>query len=197
MKLIGLTGGIGMGKSTSADWLSRSGIPVVDTDLVARELVEPGQPSLAELAAAFGKDILTPNGALDRGALARKVFSDETLRRTLESILHPRIRERWLLEVEKWKRENRSLGVVVIPLLFETGAEAYFDQVICTACLPETQRERLVKRGWSTEESIRRIQAQWPIEQKIARARFVVWTEGSLDVHSAQWKRILSLSGVL
>ncbi|MDB6034287.1 MAG: dephospho-CoA kinase [Verrucomicrobiales bacterium] len=192
MKLIGLTGGIGMGKSTSADLLSRRGIPVVDTDVLAREMVEPGQPALADVVAAFGNEVLAGDGTLQRGVLARKVFSNETLRKQLEGILHPRIRERWRSQVERWKEEGRRGGVVVIPLLFETGAESLFEAVVCTACSPSSQRERLLKRGWSEQESERRKQAQWPVEKKMSHSRFVVWTEGSLEVHAAQWQRILT-----
>jgi dephospho-CoA kinase len=192
MKLIGLTGGIGMGKSTSADLLSRRGIPVVDTDVLAREMVEPGQPALADVVAAFGNEVLAADGTLQRGVLARKVFSNETLRKQLEGILHPRIRERWRSQVERWKEEGRRGGVVVIPLLFETGAESLFKAVVCTACSPSSQRERLLKRGWSEQESERRKQAQWPVEKKMSHSRFVVWTEGSLEVHAAQWQRILT-----
>jgi dephospho-CoA kinase len=196
MQLIGLTGGIGMGKSTSADLLSRRGIPVVDTDVLAREVVGPGQPGLAEVVATFGAEVLAADGSLQRGVLARKVFSNEASRKQLEGILHPLIRERWLAQVEHWKQESRSCGVVVIPLLFETAAERLFDTIVCTACSPESQRERLLKRGWSEEESSQRIRAQWPVEKKMNQSRFVVWTEGSLEVHSAQWQRVLAYLGV-
>jgi dephospho-CoA kinase len=190
MKLLGLTGGIGMGKSTAAEFLRSRGAQVVDTDELARQLVQPGQPALNEIQAAFGKKIVAPGGRLRRDELARIVFSDAPAREKLEAILHPRIRERWLAQIETWRRENRALAVVVIPLLFETRAESHFDKIICVACSAPTQRQRLLSRGWTPDQIKQRLAAQWPVEQKIARADFVVWTDGALDGHAQQLKRI-------
>ena len=190
MKLFGLTGGIGMGKSTSAAILSRRGIPVIDTDVIAREIVEPGQPALAEVVTAFGPGLLDASGKLRRGALAEVVFSSPDRLKQLEAILHPRIREKWLAQAEAWRSENKAAGVVDIPLLFETNAQAHFDAVICTACSAATQRERLRERGWSQQQVEQRIAAQWPAEKKIAASNHVVWTEGDLAVHERQLERI-------
>ncbi|MGO9586446.1 MAG: dephospho-CoA kinase [Limisphaerales bacterium] len=190
MKLFGLTGGIGMGKSTAAGFLRRRGAQIVDTDELARQLVEPGQPALSEIQAAFGKKIVASDGQLRRDELARIVFSDAAARKKLEAILHPRIRERWLARVEIWRGENRALAIVVIPLLFETRAESHFDKTICVACSTATQRERLLARGWTPEQIQQRLAAQWPVEQKISRADFVVWTEGALDAQARQIERI-------
>ena len=190
MKLFGLTGGIGMGKSTSAAILSRRGVPVIDTDVIAREIVEPGQPALAEVVAAFGPGLLDASGKLRRGALAAIVFSSPEKLKQLEAILHPRIREKWLAQAEGWRSENQAAGVVVIPLLFETNAQGHFDAVLCTACSAATQRERLRKRGWSEQQIDQRIAAQWPVEKKIAAANHVVWTEGDLAVHERQLEQI-------
>jgi dephospho-CoA kinase len=190
MKLFGLTGGIGMGKSTAAEFLRSRGAQVVDTDELARQLVQPGQPALNEIQAAFGKKIVAPGGRLRRDELARIVFSDAPAREKLEAILHPRIRERWLAQIETWRKENRALAVVMIPLLFETRAESHFDKIICVACSAATQRERLLARGWTPEQIQQRLAAQWPVEQKISRADFVVWTEGALDAHAQQLERI-------
>ncbi|HTD66016.1 MAG TPA: dephospho-CoA kinase, partial [Candidatus Limnocylindria bacterium] len=157
MKLIGLTGGIGMGKSTSASLLSLRGIPVVDTDIIAREVVEPGQPALTEIAATFGRELIDDEGKLRRAALAQIVFSSPEKRKELESILHPIIRDRWLGQTEIWRREGRNAGVVVIPLLFETAAQSHFDAIICTACSALTQHERLRARGWPEKQIEQRI----------------------------------------
>jgi dephospho-CoA kinase len=192
MKLLGLTGGIGMGKSITAQSLRGRGAQIVDTDELARQLVEPGQPALSEIRAAFGENIVAPDGRLRRDELARIVFSDAASRKKLETILHPRIRERWLAQIEIWRRENCALAVVVIPLLFETQAEPCFDKIICVACSAATQRKRLLARGWTPEQIQQRLAAQWPIEQKIARSDFVVWTEGSLDVPAQQTERIMA-----
>jgi dephospho-CoA kinase len=192
MKVCGLTGGVGMGKSAAAEFLRARRVPVVDTDELARQLVQPGQPALAEIQAEFGKDIMTPDGRLRREALAQIVFADAAARQKLEAILHPRIRERWQAQVESWRRENHPLAVVVIPLLFETGAESAFDKIICVACSPATQRERLLARGWTPDQIRLRLAAQWPTDQKIARSDFVVWTDGALDVHTRQLEHILA-----
>jgi dephospho-CoA kinase len=190
MTVIGLTGGIGMGKSTCAQLLRQRAVPVVDTDALARRVVEPGQPAQAEIRAAFGAEMLGPDGQLRRDELARLVFADAVARRRLETILHPRIRELWRAQAETWRAENHALAVVVIPLLFETGAEKELDRTICVACSESTQRERLLSRGWTAEQIEQRNRAQLPIDEKLARADYVLWTEAGLDVHTEQLARI-------
>jgi dephospho-CoA kinase len=190
MKVCGLTGGVGMGKSTAAHFLRTRGAQVVDADELARQLVQPGQPALAEIQAAFGRVVIAPDGRLRRDELARIVFADAAARQKLEAILHPRIGERWLAQIETWRRENRALAVVVIPLLYETRAESRFDKIICVACSAPAQRERLLARGWTPEQIRQRLAAQWPVEQKISRADFVVWTDGAPDTQVRQLERI-------
>jgi len=192
MKVCGLTGGIGMGKSNTARFLRERGAQVVDTDELARQLVEPGQPALKEIQVAFGRNVVAADGQLRRDELARIVFSDVAARKQLEAILHPRIRERWLAQIKVWRAENCALAIVVIPLLFETQAESCFDKVICVACSASTQRERLQARGWMPELIRQRLTAQWPIEQKIARSDFVIWTEGLSDVSAQQVEQVLA-----
>jgi dephospho-CoA kinase len=165
---------------------------VIDTDVLAREVVEPGQPAWEEIRREFGEEIIGPDGQLRRDELARQVFADEPRRKHLESITHPRIRERWLAQAESWRREGQPLGVVVIPLLFETEAAGAFSAIVCVACSAATQRERLRARGWKLEQAQQRILAQWPIEKKIALANYVVWTEGALEVHEVQIERTLA-----
>jgi len=195
MKVLGLTGGIGMGKSTSAQLLRARGVPVVDTDELARQVVQPGQPALAQVLAAFGPQIAGPDGQLRRDELARRVFADPAARRRLEAILHPPIRALWRAQIEAWRAEGRPLAVVVIPLLFETKAEAELDVTVCVACSAATQQQRLRARGWTPEQIEQRLDAQWPVETKTARADYLVWTEADLDVHAAQLERILRLRG--
>ncbi len=197
MKRLGLTGGIGMGKTAAADYLRCRGLPVVDTDQLARELVEPGQPALAEIVAAFGPAVLDAQGGLRRRELAGLVFSDESRRRQLEAILHPRIRAAWRAQLEAWQRAGRPAAVVVIPLLFETGAGGEFDATLCVACSAASQRERLRVRSWSDEEIARRLAAQWPIERKLAAADFVIWAEGGLEQTEAQLDRVLDSLGLV
>jgi len=191
MKTLGLTGGVGTGKSTAAQLLQRRGAAVVDTDELAREVVRPGQPALAEIREVFGKDIIAPDGHLRRDVLARIVFADPAARQRLEDILHPRIRNLWCAQITAWRNEGKRLAVVVIPLLYETKAETELDAVICVACTAATQRRRLLARGWTPEQIEQRIQAQWPIEKKMALADYVIWTEGGLDVHAEQLDRII------
>jgi len=192
MKLIGITGGVGMGKSTAQSMLVARAVPVLDTDAVARELVEPGQPALEEIAAEFGAEVLAADGSLRRDVLAKRVFSDADARSRLESILHPRIRVRWEGEAEHWRRAGRALGAVVIPLLYETSSEAAFDDIVCIACSPGVQAHRLKQRGWSSEEIQARIAAQLPISKKMASCDHVIWTDGELRIHERQWDQLLA-----
>jgi dephospho-CoA kinase len=192
MKVCGLTGGVGMGKSAAAGILRERGVQVVDTDELARQLVQPGETALAEIQTQFGKNIVAADGRLRRDELAGIVFADAAAREKLEKILHPKIRERWLAQIETWRKENCPLAVVVIPLLFETRAGSQFDKIICVACSAANQQQRLLQRGWTLAQIRRRIVAQLPVDQKIARADFVVWTDGDLDSHARQLERILS-----
>ena len=191
MKTFGLTGGVGMGKSTCARLLQARGVAVVDTDELARQIVEPGQPALEEVVEEFGSKVLGGKGRLQRGVLAQIVFGDAEARQKLEAILHPRIRNLWQAQSATWRAEGRQFAAVVIPLLFETTAESQFDSVICVACSVTTQRERLRARGWTDEQLQQRIVAQMPVEKKMLRSNYVVWTEGSLDVHADQLHRIV------
>ena len=202
MKVCGLTGGVGMGKSAAAQFLRQHGAQVVDADELARQLVEPGQPALMEIQTAFGKSVVATDGRLRRDALAQIVFSEPAARKRLEAILHPRIRERWLAQIETWRAApkrsdggrggNGPLAVVAIPLLFETQTESAFDKIICVACSAPTQRQRLLSRGWTPVQIQQRLAAQWPIEQKITRADFVVWTEGAPDACAQQIDQIVA-----
>lgn len=180
-----------MGKSTVAACFVEHGVPVADTDAIAREVVTPGSPALAEIATCLGREFILPDGNLDRPRMASRVFGDKKARKELEAILHPRIRARWQSQLEQWQAAGTPLAVVVIPLLYETGTEPGFDRVICVACSPSTQRHRLVERGWSADEIERRNAAQLPITEKLRRADCVVWSEGGLTATRAQVKRLL------
>lgn len=195
MIVIGLTGGVGMGKSTSAEFLAQSGLPVIDTDALARQVVEPGQPALEEIRQQFGPEVIDSAGRLRRDEMAKRVFADDAQRNKLEAILHPRIRDRWLQQVDLWRTEGRRASVVVIPLLFETSAQSNFTATICVACSATAQQQRLLKRGWSSQQVTQRIHAQWSIEKKMLLADFVIWTDGDLDNHAQQCRRILAALG--
>ena len=193
MKLFGITGGIGMGKSAAAQILAQQGVSVVDTDALARRVVEPGQSALGEIQRAFGDAVLSPNGELRRDALARIVFSDPAARQKLEGITHPRIRDLWKKQIASWRSKKIQTAAVIIPLLFETNAEGEFDATVCVACSEATQQKRLLERGWSAEQIAQRIAAQFSIEKKIAKSNFVVWNEGSLEILAAQLELIFNL----
>jgi dephospho-CoA kinase len=180
-----------MGKSTAAEFFARHGVAIIDTDVIARELVEFGQPALAEIARVFGSDVIDPSGRLNREAMARRVFASSPDREKLEAILHPRIRERWLAEVERLRANGHKACLVVIPLLFETGAQSDLDVVVCVACSADTQRKRLLARGWPPAHIDQRIGAQWPTEKKMTLADYVIWTEGSVEVTGDQIDRLL------
>jgi dephospho-CoA kinase len=135
--------------------------------------------------------MLTPDGELRRDELARLIFSSHAARKKLESILHPPIRECWLAQAEVWRGEGVAIAFVVIPLLFETQAEIHFEKIICAACSAAAQRERLAARGWPPEQIRQRIAAQTPVDQKIARSHYVIWTEGSLEIHRRQVDQVL------
>lgn len=180
-----------MGKSTTAAFLQARGVKIVDTDHLARELTRPGQPALEEIKSAFGPGIISAEGSLRRDELANIVFTDPVARKKLEAILHPRIREQWLAQIEAWRKENVPLGIVVIPLLYETQAESRFDRIICVACSENSRQERLKARGWTPGQSQGRIAAQMRVTEKMGRAHFVIWTEGEMENHSRQVDGIL------
>jgi dephospho-CoA kinase len=183
-----------MGKSAAGLLLRKLGVSVIDTDRVARDIVAPGQPALLEIRKTFGEKVLDAQGQLRRDQLGQIVFSDPSSRALLEEILHPRIRAIWKAQVQGWKAAGERTAVVIIPLLFETGAETEFDATLCVACLPATQQARLQERGWSKDEIRKRIAAQWRVDKKMSASTFVVWTEGTLDVHEAQLRLILEVA---
>ena len=190
-RVLGLTGGVGMGKSTAARLLKKAGLPVVDSDDLAREAVQPGTEGLAEIADEFGEGFLKPNGSLDRDKMASTVFQDKAVRKRLEAIIHPRVRAVWENRIEQWREQKRPVGVVVIPLLFEVGVQDSFDAVLCVASTASTQRSRLRGRNWSDAQIAARIAAQMDIAQKMDLADHVLWNEGTPDQLGEQLNGVL------
>ena len=180
-RILGLTGGVGMGKSTAARLLKKAGLPVVDSDDLAREVVQPGTDALAEIAAEFGEGFLNADGSMNRVKMASTVFQDDAARKRLEAIIHPRVRVGWEKQIEQWREQKRPMGVVVIPLLFEVDLQDSFDAVLCVACTANTQRARLRERNWSDDQIADRIAAQMDIAQKMNLADHVLWNEGTLE----------------
>jgi dephospho-CoA kinase len=186
MRVLGLTGGIGSGKSTVASIFEELGAEVIDADLLAREIVEPGQPALADIVQSFGADILRPDGQLDREKLAAIVFSDAAALGRLNAITHPRIHERMQAEVEA-RRPRAGLLILDIPLLFESARRDMVERVIVAWVDPQTQLDRLRERDRVTEtEARRRIAAQMSLEKKKDLADEVVDNTGTRAQTRAQ-----------
>ena len=180
---IGLTGGIASGKSTVAELFSGLGVSVIDTDIIAREVVLPGQPALAEIRDAFG-DAVIEDGVLNRAAMRQQIFADNDTRRRLEAILHPRIRQ------ETIKQANASGGdyqLIVVPLLTESPLRDYVDRILVVDCDEETQIERLLARDAETEDQARRILAtQASRDERLAIADDVIHNDTSIEATSSQ-----------
>ncbi len=190
MLLVGLTGGIGSGKSTVARLLGDRGAVVFDADLLAREAVEPGTPGHAAVIERFGADVLAPGGELDREALASIVFADPSARRDLEQIVHPEVR-RLFAEGSEAYRDTDRVVVFSAPLLVETGMHTAFEILVVVSATVATQIERLMRQRGLSEASIRaRIDAQAPLEDKAAVADFLVDNEGTLDELESQVERL-------
>ncbi len=157
MLKIGLTGGIASGKTAVANMLADLGAAVIDTDVIAREVVEPGEPALQKVVDHFGKDILLPDGQLDRGKLRRLITADPEKRHQLEAILHPIIRERTLQATESATRQDPPYLVLVVPLLVETDFTQLTDRILVVDTDPALQLQRLMLRDTASEEDARRI----------------------------------------
>ncbi|MGH8185319.1 MAG: dephospho-CoA kinase [Steroidobacteraceae bacterium] len=177
--LIALTGGIASGKSAVASIFASLGVPVLDTDQISRDVVEPGSPALNELVRAFGNDILDSDGRLDRARMRQRVFDDPAQREQLEAIMHPAIRE------ELARRSQAAGGeyqIHVIPLLVETGRSDVYDRVLVVDCTEEDQIKRLMARDATDREQATRIlAAQASREQRLAVADDVIVNTGSVE----------------
>jgi dephospho-CoA kinase len=179
--LVGLTGGIGSGKSTVARMLEERGAVVFDADVLAREAVAPGTPGHDAVVERFGANVLGPGGELDREALASIVFADPAARRDLEAIVHPEVRRLLAEGCEAYQGTNRVV-VFSAPLLVETGMHTAFEVLVVVAAPESAQVERLLRDRGLAEEQVRaRIAAQAPLEDKLAVADVVVDNDGSLD----------------
>lgn len=181
---IGLTGGIASGKSMVADIFADKGVPVIDTDVIAREVVEPGQPALQEIEGAFGSQVLADDGRLDRRRLREIVFADDGKRKQLETILHPRIRDAAIRQSEI---AGGDYQLIVVPLLVESPMKAMMDRIVVVDCSEETQLARLTERDAESELQARRmIAAQSSRHDRLAIADDVVDNDGSRDETAAQ-----------
>jgi len=175
---IGLTGGIACGKNEVQHCLLALGVPVLDTDSIAHDLLAPHTEQARAIRNAFGDDVMAVDGSVDRSRLGRLVFADESERQRLNRIMHPAIRSVWMT----WLDHHRGqFAVVSIPLLYETGVETHFDGVLCVWAPEQLMTTRLLQRGLSPEEAARRIRAQWPVDRKAALATWTLQNDGTLD----------------
>ncbi len=172
---IGCTGGIACGKSQVQRMLEARGIPVLDTDRVAHQVMEPGSGVFDRIVQQFGCGILQ-EGQIHRPSLGRIVFSDEAQLKRLNQLVHPEVARRW----RAWQSEQSGLNVVVIPLLFEVGVSEHFDGILCISATEALMRERLRSRGLSEESVEQRMAAQWPVADKMKRSTWNVRNNQSL-----------------
>lgn len=196
MKLIGLTGGIGSGKSTIARRLKELGARVIDADVVSREVVEPGQPALAAIVATFGSHVLNADGTLNRARLGDIVFTDKEAREKLNNIVHPAVRERSLKLIAE--AGNHEVVVYDVPLLVESENSYSFEHIIVASAPEQTRVERLMEhRGMTESEARARIESQASEESRLSLADTVIDTSGSLEDTYSQvarfWTEITSV----
>jgi dephospho-CoA kinase len=192
---VAITGGIGCGKSEVARVLREDGVPVLDADDVARDVVAAGSDAARRIAVRFGEAVFLADGSLNRRKLAEIVFADERARADLNAIVHPPVRE----AMKAWAATQRSAGLAcagVIPLLFEVAAEKEWDFVVCVASDDEASFARLRARGWSDEQIALRRVAQISLEEKKRRSGLVIENNGSLQELAARvraaWKQIVN-----
>jgi dephospho-CoA kinase len=193
MRVVALTGGIASGKSSVARLFENLGAVIIDADALARQVVEPGEPALAEIEAAFGPEMIDPSGHLDRKRLAARIFHDAEARRRLNEIVHPRVRERMRTALADLERTRPDAVVVLdIPLLFESPPPDFVTRdVIVVYAAPDVQLARLMAReacGRSDAEA--RLRAQRPLAEKLEHARWIVRNDGPLDRTREQVERI-------
>lgn len=184
MLRVGLTGGIGCGKSTVCQLFAKWGVPIVDADVIAKELVEPGQPALQQIAEYFGQDILDEQGGLKRGLLRSRVFANNAERKLLESILHPLIQSEIKVRLSSLQA---TYVIVAVPLLLETGQLNHFDRILLVDCSQYSQRQRVMMRDGVDESQIDAIIASQATRQaRLAVAHDVIDNSLTIDHLAAQ-----------
>jgi len=193
IRKIALTGGIATGKSYVADRLRAAGVPMVDADVLAREVVALGTPALTAIRQRFGPDVIRRDGTMDRIRVGQIIFKDKRARQDLEAIIHPAVQK----AIDKYFTtlpKKTPFAVADIPLLFETRREGQFADVIVVACPRPMQLQRVMERNkLSKEDAERRLAAQWSIEKKVEKATHVIRTDGSFDETNAQVDKLIGL----
>jgi dephospho-CoA kinase len=189
---IGLTGGIASGKSTVTEMIRGLGIPVIDADQIARDVVKAGEEAYEQIIQTFGQDILQENGEIDRAKLGAIVFYNEQERKKLNAIVHPAVRRRMLAEKEAYVQKGAKTIVLDIPLLFESELTHFIDKIIVVYVDDDIQLERLMKRnGFSEEEALARIRSQMPLHEKVKKADAVINNNGTIEETKQQLLQIL------
>jgi len=195
--IIGLTGGIATGKSTVTGMLRERGIPVIDADQIAREVVEPGKPAYEAIVRHFGRDILLPDKTLNRRRLGEIVFSDEAERQKLNAIVHPEVRRVMLMEAKAAEQNGAPVVFMDIPLLFESRLQHMVDKIAVVYAPPEMQLARMMERDELDEEQAKkRLRAQLPIEQKKQEADFLIDNSRTREETARQVDEMLAALGV-
>ena len=190
--IIGLTGSIASGKSTVAKMIESYGLPIVDADIVARQVVEPGTPTLKKIAEAFGQDIIAQDGSMDRAKVGSTIFHHEEKRKTLNSIIHPAIREEMLRQRDELLSYGEKNIFMDIPLLFESKLEHFVEKIIVVSVNKEVQLKRLMERnGFTEDEANARIASQIPVKEKELLADAVIHNNGTLEDTAIQLQNIL------
>ena len=198
MIVVGLTGGVGTGKSTVARLLATHGAVVLDADALAHEALEPERPPARAIGRLFGRDIVNADRTINRAKLGRRVFASAAARRRLEAIVHPYVYRRIRQDLRRLRRDGARVVVLDVPLLLETGGRTLADVVVVVTATPAVQRRRLKARGWSAREVAQRRRAQWALSRKIALADAVVENSNGLDNTRRQvnrlWKQLREAS---
>ena len=195
MKIIGLTGGIGTGKSTVSAYLAQKGCKIIDADLISHQMTEAGSPCLAEIKAAFGEDVFLRDGNLDRKKVGRLVFADATKKKTLEQIITRRVIEKTLRILQDGRAQQEALVVLDAPLLFECVMQRYTDETWLVVCRTETRLRRIAARDGLAEEDIqKRIANQMSTEQKEKLADYIIDNSRDLAWLYAQIDTLLAKS---
>lgn len=191
--IIGLTGSIASGKSTISAMLKELGFPIIDADLVARSVVEPGTKTLQEIERVFGHEVINSNGTLNRESLGNLIFNDPQKRKQLNELIHPAIRTEMLRNRDEVLQSGEKNMVMDIPLLFESKLQHFVDKILVVSVTEEIQLQRLMKRNsLSIEEAKTRIQSQLPISEKEKGADAIIYNNESIVKSKDQLMRILA-----